>query len=224
MARILVLSGTGRFTDPWHPLPQTSAGIADTLLEAGHDVEVRETTSPDTFRFDDVDLVVVNTGVGADPRNPVDVPGEWDEAYARLGEWVDAGRPVLGVHSAAATFTDWPRWREILGGRWERGVSSHPERSVAVFEAVPEHEHHPIVDDLGLVIVYDERYSNMDLVEDSTPLVHHETLEIFHPCVWVRGRVVYDGLGHDARSYQSESRRDLMRREAAWLLDDSQHR
>ena len=42
-----------------------------------------------------------------------------------------------------------------------------------------------------------------------------------HPVVWVApgpGRIVYDALGHDVRSYDSPSRVDLLRREVRWLL------
>ena len=44
-----------------------------------------------------------------------------------------------------------------------------------------------------------------------------------HPMIWARehgpGRVVYDGLGHDARSYDSADHRALLLRAAAWLTD-----
>lgn len=221
MARILVLSGAGRYSDPWHPHPETSAAIAVALGDDGHEVEVRETTRPEVFDFTDVDLVVVNTGTGSDPQAPLEPDPAWDEAFARFGRWIDAGGPVLGVHTAAATFRDWPRWPQVLGGQWIRGVSSHPERSVAVFEAVGDNERHPIVDDLGLVIAYDERYSFLQLEPGAVALLEHETNEQFHPCVWQHGRAVYDGLGHDGRSYASASRRDLLSREVAWLLDQA---
>ena len=41
-----------------------------------------------------------------------------------------------------------------------------------------------------------------------------------HPLVLIgttgRSRVVYDALGHDARSYDSAERRELLQREARW--------
>jgi hypothetical protein len=40
--------------------------------------------------------------------------------------------------------------------------------------------------------------------------------------VWIApgpARVVYDGLGHDVRSYDSASRGELFRREVRWLLE-----
>ena len=42
--------------------------------------------------------------------------------------------------------------------------------------------------------------------------------------IWARehgaGRVVYDGLGHDSRSYDSPAHRDLLRRAVDWLTAD----
>lgn len=218
MASIIILSGHGRYADPWHPFEESTSAIAETLQSWGHATELRRTTGPDVLTVDGADLVVVNSGVGADPTAPAAADPAWDEGFARFAEWIDGGGPVLGVHTAANTFNDWPGWVEVLGGRWTRGISMHPERSVAVFEAVPEHEGHPIVDDLGLVIAYDERYSFMQLGPDAVPLMQHEMADRFHPCVWQHGRAVYDGLGHDARSYASASRRDLLRREVDWLL------
>ena len=219
MATILILSGAGRYADPWHPFAETSGAIAQILTAAGHQVEVRETTTPEVLDPAGFDLVVVNCGVGPDPSRPAPTDPEWANGFAALGGWIDAGGPVLGTHTAANTFNDWPRWVEILGGRWTRGVSMHPERSVAVFEAVPEAESHPVVDGLGLVIAYDERYSFLHLHDDAVPLMQHETAEVFHTCVWQRGRAIYDGLGHDARSYDGAGRQELLLREVDLLVD-----
>ena len=46
---------------------------------------------------------------------------------------------------------------------------------------------------------------------------------IEHPLIWAyRGpasRVVYDALGHDVRSYDSEQHRTLVPKAVGWLLD-----
>jgi hypothetical protein len=40
--RSLVLSGGGRYADPWHPFAKTSARLADVLWSLGHRVEVTD--------------------------------------------------------------------------------------------------------------------------------------------------------------------------------------
>ena len=53
----------------------------------------------------------------------------------------------------------------------------------------------------------DERYSYLDVRDDVVVLGDHEHDGLIHPMIWARehgaGRVVYDGLGHDLRSYES---------------------
>lgn len=41
-ARITVVSGSGRYADPWHPFATTSARVAEILRDAGHDVTVTD--------------------------------------------------------------------------------------------------------------------------------------------------------------------------------------
>lgn len=132
----------------------------------------------------------------------------------------EAGKPILGLHTACNTFCDWDLWSSILGGKWVLGVSGHPERSYAVFEPMPEAADHPILRGVEQVVVYDERYSDLDINPLATPLLFHETGEEFHPMCWVMGNsVVYDGLGHSPRSYYSASRRQLLCNEVSWLLN-----
>ena len=70
------------------------------------------------------------------------------------------------------------------------------------------------------MVVYDERFSDLDINPLAIPLLFHETGEEFHAMCWVMGNnVVYDGLGHSSRSYYSASRRQLLCNEVSWLLN-----
>ena len=40
--RAIILSGAGRYADPWHPYAETSARLAELAATAGYDVEVHE--------------------------------------------------------------------------------------------------------------------------------------------------------------------------------------
>jgi hypothetical protein len=72
--------------------------------------------------------------------------------------------------------------------------------------------------------VFDERYSYLHTNPDITVLCVHQTEGQLHPLVWAResglARVVYDGLGHDTRSYESPGHVELLRRVVGWLLRD----
>lgn len=105
------------------------------------------------------------------------------------------------------------------GGQWVRGTSWHPQRCIATFEKVPGAEGHPVWQGLDVVTAYDERYSDLDVHEDSVPLIHHELSEQWQVMGWAHGsNVVYDAMGHDRRSYMSETRRRYLLNEVEWLL------
>lgn len=218
-ARVLILAGRGRYEDPWHDYAATSDRVALILRELGLEVEVRS-VFPDAF--DDLeawDLLVVNSGRGrADP----DFDGD-DERWAANHEAVRAfaarGKPVLGLHQAANTFADSPFWEAILGGRWIPGHSMHPPADLATFDVVSAH---PIVEGIGALQVFDERYSYLHVLAGSQTLVTQRHDGIDHSVVWVNSggeyRAIYDALGHGQRAFDSPSRRRLLAREVLWLL------
>lgn len=80
------------------------------------------------------------------------------------------------------------------------------------------HGEHPVVDGLRDFDVVDEVYSDLDVLPDVEPLASSNG----QPLIWARpvrrGRVFYDALGHDTRSYDNEVHRTLLQRAALWLL------
>lgn len=217
MTRILVFSGAGPYADRWHPFPETSSAVAEVLTEAGHEVVVRD-SDPGSLR--DVaafDLLVVNSGGragGADPRDTE----SWAADHRALAGFHSSGGAILGLHTAVGTFPDWDGWSSIIGGRWTSG-SFHPAMGPATFAAAPGAGAHPVFAGLTSVEVNDEKYSLLEVAESSTHLVVHTTDGRDHTMGWAVGKtVVYDGLGHDGRSYASPDRRRLLRNEVDWLL------
>lgn len=215
MNRIRLLSGVAPFDDPWHPFPETSAAAADVLRAAGHAVDVRDST-PDAFTgLAGVDLLVVNTGGGA---NPEPDPHLWAAAYAEGSRWLADGGAVLGLHTAANTFPGWQDYQQRIGGRWLPGHSFHPPLSESVFTIVPGAEQHPVLRGLDQVEATDERYSDLVLNPSVTPLLQHRHEGVDQVMAWATERAVYDGMGHDARSYASASHRRLLANAVEWLL------
>ena len=229
--RVLVLSGRGRYEDPWHDMAATSHRVATLLTSAGHDVVVRGSFPDAADDLDGVDLLVVNTASGRpDPAHDGD-DATWAPFHEAVRAFADAGRPVLALHQGANTFADSPHWERILGGRWVDGTSMHPTIGPATFTvAGPEH---PIGATLvagptGAVTAFDERYSYLRVSPDVEVILTQVHDDVTHPVVWAHQgggvRVVYDGLGHDVRSYASASRCALLRTEVAWLLDELTNR
>ncbi len=211
--RAVVLAGRDRYGDPWHDHAATSHVVAGELASAGFDVTVRS-TFPDALADLTPDvLLVVNAGHGPVTGDDAD----WAPLHERVRDHVAAGGPVLGLHQSAMTFRDSPWWADVLGGRWVDDVSWHPPQDVATFDV---HPGHPVTDGLGPVVVDDERYTALEVAPGCRVLLSHEEGGRTHPVAWVApgARVVFNGLGHGVESYASAGRRDLLRREARWLV------
>lgn len=215
--RALVLAGRGRYEDPWHDHAATSHVVAGLLADQGVEASVRG-TFPDAFGdLAAFDLVVVNAGRGrTDPGFDGD-DAAWAPAHEAVAAFAAAGGALLGLHQAANTFADSPRWADLLGGRWVPGASWHPPQDVATFAPVGDH---PVVAGLGPVVADDERYRDLVVAPGSRVLLTacHDGAD--QPVAWASAgaRAVYDGLGHDVGSYASASRCALLRREVDWLL------
>ena len=216
MARILIASGVGPYADPWHPFERTSPLIADVLRDAGHEVHVRETVPGALLDVASFDLFVANAWGGiADGEAPSDSLVDDLEALKRY--LIDGGR-VLSIHTSNGAFGQLPEWRSAVGGHW--GADSwHPDISDATFAPAPSAGEHPVWEGLRTIEVFDEKYSGLVMDDGVTPLVQHELEGRPEVMGWAVGdRVIFDGLGHDERSYESESRRQLLVNEVSWLL------
>lgn len=218
----LVLSGGGRYADRWHPFAETSQRIAAIVQDQGYDVEISADIDRRLSRAGGADmpgLMVLNIG---DPSQGEAGPSHDDlDGSAREGllRYLRAGHPLLAFHSSATSLASVPEWEEILGGVWVRGTSMHPEYSRARIRV--HSDRHPIVSGLHDFDVSDERYTYLRTAPDLVPLATHEHDGSEFPLIWARkygsARVVYDALGHDTASYDSQPHRELIARAVRWL-------
>ena len=215
MAEVVIISGAGAYADPWHPFAQTSARLAEVIGSFGHRVEVSEAVEESLRSLDAHRLVVINIGNPTAPRAALTMIDIQQALLAHL----DGGGGLLGMHVSATSFTTMPRWPEILGGHWVRGTTMHPPLDEARIRLRPGP--HPVAGDAVEIAVLDERYSYLDVRDDVEVLGEHTYEGSRHPMIWAReqgpGRIVYDGLGHDARSYDSPGHLALLGRAVAWL-------
>lgn len=214
--RARIVSGAGRYADPWHPFEETSRILVDVLRGQGFDVETTVEVDEGLATLDDdVDLLVANVG---DPSRNGPEPAAASAARTGLLGYLARGGPVLSLH--LSTFPGIPEWESLLGGRWIEGTSMHPPIGLAHVHIYPER--HPIVAASMDFDLYDERYCHLRLAPDIVALASHTQDGIEHPLLWARERngvrAVYDALGHDHRSYESPEHRALLGRAVRWLV------
>ncbi len=224
--RAIILSGAGRYADPWHGFAETSAALAGIVGSAGYRVDVSDDLLGGLADLGDAELLIVNAG---NPENSSDADGEdapleapsaaaIGAAAAGFDAALERGIGVLAVHAAAATLPELPAWHRALGGRWIPGLSWHPEIGEAVVHITGSHV---IADELEDFAVFDERYTGLRIEGVIEPIAEHEEGGMRHPIIWARelghSRLVYDALGHDARSYDSAAHRELLGRALDWL-------
>lgn len=214
MTRIVILSGATASDDPWHDFDATSHAVASCLREAGWSCTVAATSASAGADIVNADLLVVNSGVRSRP-------GPDGVAPAQLLDYLASPQAVLGLHAAANSLRAVPQWSQRLGVRWVEGVSMHPP--IGWQRLVPA-SGTPALRGLDEVVVYDELYTNLELLRPAKVLLAHHLFGLDHPLVLGREegpqRTVYDALGHSVESYASPSRQELLRREVRWLLGD----
>ncbi|MDR0284403.1 MAG: ThuA domain-containing protein [Propionibacteriaceae bacterium] len=213
----VILSGAGRYADPWHPFPATSRRLQALAAENGYDVTITEDIDETLAQgLAGVDLLIVNAGDPARAECDTPDPALLDRARAGLATAVARGMSLLGLHAAASTLRDYPDYRALLGGEWVVGQSWHPPQGE--FHVRPLHD--AIVEGLGDFTVIDERYTGLTIDRGVEPLA--ASTGEHHVLAWANqvgpGRAVYSALGHDERSYDSAGHRALLRRALSWLF------
>ena len=221
MTRAIILTGADRYDGRYHDHAATSQCVADALAEIGIDARLRGTRPRYMGDVAAADLVVVNAANGNQSEDDA-TDEDWEVAFGILQAYEARGGPILALHLSSAAFREFPEWRQWLGGAWIAGTSMHPPISQAT---VTVHtDDHPIVSGFGDFDVFDEMYSYLEAEPGNVTLASHLYEDRVHPIAWARelpaGRVVYDALGHDVRSYDSPERVRLLQREVQWLLEE----
>jgi type 1 glutamine amidotransferase len=218
MAEVLIISGAGYYSDPWHSFADTSQRLADIIAGLGHAVTVSEAVEHALAEPGEPDLVVINIGNPRQARPQSRI----DAAEQGLDRHLQRGGALLGVHVSATSLPTMSGWSQMLGGHWVRGRTMHPKQDLATI--LVRVGAHPIVRGLVDFTVFDERYSYLHTDPGTKVVCEHQTDGRLHPIVWAResglARVVYDGLGHDTRSYESPGHVKLLQRAVGWLLRD----
>ena len=116
----------------------------------------------------------------------------------------------------------WEDWISILGGKWIWGKSGH--LPFGIVNTRTETIKHPITNNITPFNLEDEVFEDLKTTKDITPLLSAkvEGQDKWHPVLWARnfsnGRIVYDALGHNAKSLNHPEHAKIIRRSANWAI------
>jgi len=153
-----------------------------------------------------------------------------DEQKKEFIDFVRNGKGFVGVHSATDTFYMWAEFGELIGGYF----NGHPWHEMVTIEVADPSS--PIVGFLGKSFqINDEIYQVSDFqYKDSHVLLRLDRNSVdlkkpgvMHrhygwPIAWTRsfgkGRVYYNGLGHDDWVWKDPRFQDMLRNGIQWVL------
>lgn len=200
-----------------------SSGLWDTMLRTDCTAITKKPLKYEAKNLDAYDAVVFFSDGNLD----------MDESQkADLLSFIrDDGKGFIGIHSAAITFTGWPEYGKMLGGRFD----GHPWGTfdaplVVEDRGFPGMNHLPARFNLRDEIYQIKDYSRENVrvlmsldagrVDVSKKAVHRKDGDF--AVAWAReygkGRVLYNGLGHTREAWDREEFRKMWLDSVRWAM------
>ena len=138
------------------------------------------------------------------------LPGEED----LLLDFVASGKGFVGIHGATASFKAYPRYQEMLGGKFTGHALQRK------FEARAVGGEHSITSGIEPFTIKDEPYEHELDTEKIHVLVERTDKKGTAPAAWIKehglGRVAYIAFGHFAGNFKNQAFQELIRRAISW--------
>jgi type 1 glutamine amidotransferase len=138
-----------------------------------------------------------------------------------MESFVAAGGKLLVLHTSTICWDTEPRWRRLIGGGWEWGVSHHPPCGPVTIDLTTAGAN--LSEGPAHFDLVDEAYHNLSPAADCTVLANADLGYGPQPLAWIRefgrGKVAVDALGHDSRSLEQPGHTALIRGQLKWLSE-----
>jgi len=138
-------------------------------------------------------------------------------------DFIASGKGFIGLHGASASFKSYPKYFEMLGGRFIG--HKEPQR----FDIKIVDPNHPILNGIGNFSFRDEPYRHdLSMGKDINILAeadYHDMEEPNpEPIIWAKsygdGRIFYCALGHRNASLKDEIFKTIIKRAVNWAIRD----
>jgi len=161
-------------------------------------------------------------------QEPKEITPEWRSLF-------EAGRGIVFLHHALASFPDSPEYQAIVGGRYTEPSERNPDPPYSSYH-LNERQHftiidrsHPITCAIADFDMLDEAYDALEIDPGSHILMKSDFPKLTPATAWISSyrqkRVVYIQPGHGSvflpadhgpSSYQNESFKKLLERAIFW--------
>ena len=151
-----------------------------------------------------------------------------DEAKADLLAWLKAGKGLVVVHHAIASYQKWPEYAKIIGARYylEKTNVDGVEKARSVYQHGMHFKvhvvdpSHPVTRGVNDFEIHDETYNLFDVANDVHPLLTTEEPTSNKVIGWAKNygkaRVVYLQSGHDHFAYENPNYQQILRQAIRW--------
>ena len=203
---LLVISG-GR-----HPYEESTPILGDFLSDAGHHVQVTESSGVLlSDKLSTYDAIVFNT------RREQEITLNRNEQSA-LTQFIGKGGGFICIHISTCRPDDWHEYQDVTGGGWVTGTSTHPP--YGQFTVNVNKPSHPCAQGVTDFITNDELYTQIAWKDGNDVFMTAELEGETHPMAWTRnygnGRVFVCLLGHNGLSFQTPEFQKLILNGVMW--------
>jgi type 1 glutamine amidotransferase len=134
-----------------------------------------------------------------------------------LREFVEGGKGLIPLHSAAGCFRNSEWYISTIGGAFK----SH---GVGTFSGIITNTSHPVMEGINPITTWDETYVHQQINPDMTVLMERVEGNTREPYTWVRdqvkGRVFYTAFGHNDSTWTNGDFLELVRNGVLWVIGD----
>ena len=145
-----------------------------------------------------------------------------DEQLAQIKNFVDSGKPLIGLRTASHSFENWKEFdNEVLGGNYH---NHHGNTLVATAKVNPDAANHPILKNVPKEFeTAGSLYKTSPLAKDTTLLLTGSiTNQPPEPMAWTHNykgaRVFYTSLGHP-KDFDNPAFRTMLVNAIFWTLE-----
>jgi type 1 glutamine amidotransferase len=147
-----------------------------------------------------------------------------EAARGHLRDFAEAGKGVVVLHQAIASYAGWPWYRELVGGRYvaqaENGAPASTSRQGEDLMIVAGPQRSPIVSGVVPMHLKDETFKGMQVAGDVKVLLTTDNPSSDQPIAWIspyaKSRVVYVQLGQGRTVFTYPGYQRLVKNAVLW--------